>query len=200
MLKDSLVKLKNSENSEVVNINQVMTKYNQQIQSGGNPNLNLLTYSPLTKKFLYQTPSIIHPINNISKVISLELEIKKDELFTVLLDVTTKLLVKTNGMVTTLTVGALGRTTGNIQVAFVKDNNENSEIEFVTIKKVSDPIDDARKIINKASDNESKEVKKRGRPKKSITESSNMLIQEFEVVRMETKDGSLFVCDNLIMK
>lgn len=196
MLKESLVKTMDKENVEVVTVSKVVDNYNEQQRKGGAVILDLLTYNPLTKKFQYQTPALIKSVKDVSRVLSLELRVRPEETFSVFLDVTTKLLVRINGLVTTLTVEAFNRTTGSIQVGFVSDN-EKPEIEFVDIKKISDPIDNARKAL-KTVDTQPV-VKKKGRPKK-VMDNQDVIDHEFEVVRMETRDGSLFLCDHLLMR
>lgn len=181
------VELKGEEIS--LSVQEALDIFNKESKKGGVSPIKFLTYHPISRKFSYQTPSLFRPLNTISKVMALELEDCR-----VLMDITTRLLVKCNGKITFVPIGNLGMLTGvKFTVGFVDNQNE---ITFKNVKRVFDPYDPQK---NPELLKPKEEPKKRGR-KKAETKSVQLPVNAQTVVRAETKDGSYFVIDHLIVK
>lgn len=185
------------------NLGELKSKYDNMLKSGGPLGMQMLTYHPPTKKFHYQSPTAFVPVNSTSKVLTVALALDEKNIFETEVSVVTKVLVQTNGVQTSVLVGALSTLVNNgIKVAYVKDPTaEKPEIQWLPIKRVYDPIKEAKDKANIATNNPP--AAKVGRPKKLLAQEPPPRITvntTFNVLKLDTRDGSLYVCDHLIMK
>lgn len=218
MLRQSSIEVKDSEGKvKTVEVGEALDAFNKFNKLGGREALYMHTYSPLTRTFSYQLPTNVQPARGVSKVLNIDIKVG-DGICTVKVGSIVKVLVMNNNLVTSMSVEALK----NLHAVPIKigwlsvDEKGKRFVDFKPILKVYDftfapkkevvaipvpvvPVEVPKKII------------KRGRPKK-VTIDVNKVIEamkvevkadkpeEYVLIKLDTKDGSLFVCDNIIMK
>ena len=192
MLRQSSIEVKNSkEEVKTVEVGQALDAFNAYTKLGGKEALYMLTYNQLTKQFTYQLPTNVQPARGISKVLNVDIKVG-DAVCTVKVGSIAKVLVMNNGLITSISVEALKNLHAvPIKIGFVvEDEKHKKSVEFKPIIKVYD--------YTFAPVKPEEEVKKRGRPKK--VEAKRDQPEEYTLVKLDTKDGSMFVVDGIIMK
>lgn len=204
MLKQATVHFKtklDDKESKEITLLEAYKIYTEEAKAGGMPKMLLKTYHPPTGKFNWQTPVSFKPIPDISKVLTLVVSVEKEGFppqAEIVVDTVTKILVKTNNLVTSIAAGGLLNLFGGtkLEVGFMIDD----KLEFKKLVRVYDTLEELKKIGNKDPKPEEKPKGKRGRPAAKKAEVAAPAVPNYEVVKLETRDGSLFICDHLVMK
>ncbi len=218
MLSSSQIQTKFEEKTEVHTLTEVRKLFDDNVKIGGPIKLKLLTYNSISKgtKFSFQPPAVFTNQQSISKYLTLDLETGKGEVYSYNIDITTKILVKSNNLVTSLLIGSL-ISMRDVKVAYVRDIPVNLEkepqVEFLKVLRIYDPIDEAKKKANQersnkkpeekvteASKDEAQVLSLSDVAKKDDSKEEKKAEEPLRTFRLETKDGSLFVVDHLIMK
>lgn len=161
----------------------------------------VLTFNCGINKFRYMTPNKYETIPSVSKVMELSIKMSEKETITKCVASTSRLLIRSNKMVTTIPTEALMAVRG-AEIALVTIDGEASKVDFKPIVGIKIKADEPEAAPKK---------KKRGRKKKveetTIKLANEPVIPEVPEVkiersnfRFETADGSMFVVDGMIMK
>lgn len=203
MLSTSVVKAllvvdKDETEEKFITVAKAKELYDDEVKKGGINNLKLLTYNPNSKSFNYQVPVSFNVNKQVSKSVCIEVDCDKIN-FISSIPITSKILLKHNNIFTSIAVGGLFaiQNSAAIKIAFatnVKQSLDKLTLEFLPIKRIFDAT-----ISGKV---ETPEKKKKGRPSKKAIKEEVAKKDDIEniIYQLETRDGSMFVCDNFIIK
>lgn len=200
MLNNAMVMVKKEAEEIKVPVSKFLKDFQSYTAGKSNKLPEILAYNYSNNTFKYIIPRKYDSIPTISKLLTLDIE----GITSRVVSSTSRILIRNNGVVTTIPVDAL-KTTRTAFIGVVVDK----KVEFKRFLGLKDV--EAKDI--------KPEPKKRGRKKKEATISTNPVIPltnpppvpalterepeakvEKSNYRFESGDGSLFVVDDLIMK
>jgi hypothetical protein len=182
---------------------------------GGTEQIKLLTYNPLTQKFLFQTPSYFRIQQDSKQAVSLKIDMRvdnkaEDNIAIAMLGHTDKILIKLHNMPTSMSVlGLHSQQYAKLAIAYMDNwetdiNNyiaNKAKISFKKIKGIGDEVRTAPTVFSASGQNENPGKRHVGRPRKSVEAIKPVVAgkeSDNDIFRLESRDGAMFVSNGLI--
>lgn len=154
--------------------------FDKMVKEGAHGNIKFLTYNILKRTFGYVVPSYINNMPLSSKYLTLTLVLSKDaegkeELYKVDIPDNCKILLQNHNLSTSINTLALEGIQKTARVAYVTFEDDKYDVKFCPIKSITYPARDYK-------------------------QDKNVKVKDYSILKMDTKDGSMFVCDHVILK